>query len=98
MLWHGGASMARFLAIPVIAEKLVEIARIEQAPAVAHADAKGQAAPIDRILRAIHRQLDVKAPAGEWAMTREQQVEYARQRGVTLPADMIGGVARRAAG
>jgi argininosuccinate synthase len=31
-------------------------------------------------------------------MTRGQQVEYAAQRGVTLPADMIGGVAVRAAG
>ena len=98
MLWHGGASMARALAMPVVAEKLVEIARIEQASAIAHADARGQAAPIDRILRAMGPQLEVEATAGEWAMTREQQVEYAAQRGVTLPADMIGGVAVRAAG
>jgi argininosuccinate synthase len=84
--------------MPVIAEKLVEIARIEQAPAVAHADARGQAAPIDRILRAMGRKLEVEAPAGEWAMTREQQVDYAAHRGVTLPADMIGGVAVRTAG
>jgi argininosuccinate synthase len=98
MLWHRGASMARALAIPVVAEKLVEIARIEQAPAVAHADAAGRAAPIDRILRAIDERLDVKAPAAEWNMTRDQQVAYARQRGVPLPAEMIGGVAGRAPG
>jgi argininosuccinate synthase len=97
MLWHRGASMASALAVPLIAEKLVEIARIEQSRAVAHADPAGSDAPIDRILRAIDPMLDVKAPAGEWAMTRPQQVEYAQQRGVMLPAGMIGGVAVRAA-
>jgi argininosuccinate synthase len=98
VLWHRGASMAGALAVPVIAEKLVEIARIEQAPAAAHADAAGAAAPIDRTLRAIGRSLDVKTPAAEWSMTHDEQVEYARQRGVTLPADLIGGVAVRAPG
>jgi argininosuccinate synthase len=98
MLWHHGASMARVLALPVIAEKLIEIARIEQSPAVAHADAAGAAAPIDCILRAIDPLRDVKAPAGEWGMSAEQQLEYARQRGVTLPAELIGGVAVRAGG
>lgn len=97
MLWHRGESMAQALALPVIAEKLVEIAGIEQAPAVAHADAAGTAAPIDRILRAIARSHEVIAAGGESAMTREQQVDYARQRGIALPADMIGGVAVRAA-
>lgn len=95
MLWHRGASMARALAVPVIAEKLVEIARIEQAHVVAHADGAGARSPIDRVLRALDRTLDVKAPAAEWSMTGEQRVEYARRRGITLPADMIGGVAVR---
>jgi argininosuccinate synthase len=98
MLWHGGGSMARALAIPVVAEKLVEIARIEQASIAAHADPRGSAAPIDRILRAIDPRLDVKTPAADWAMSRDEQVEYARCRGIALPAEMIGGVAVRAAG
>ena len=97
MLAHRGSSMAAALAVPLIAEKLVEIARIEQARAVAHADPAGADAAIDKILRAIDPVLDVKAPAGEWAMTRPQQVDYAHQRGVLLPAEMIGGVAVRAA-
>src|SRR5229473_2380752 len=92
MLWHRGASMASALAVPLIAEKLVEIARIEQTRAVAHADPAGAEAAIDKIVRAIDPMLDVKAPAGEWAMTGPQQVEYAQQRGVMLPAEMIGGV------
>lgn len=95
MLWHRGASMARLLAVPVIAGKVVEVARIEQAAAVAHADATATAAPIHRILRALAGALTIEAPAGDWPRSREQQVEYARQRGVTLPAEMIGGVAVR---
>ncbi|HJZ75177.1 MAG TPA: argininosuccinate synthase domain-containing protein [Vicinamibacterales bacterium] len=98
MLWHGGASMAAMLAIPLIAEKLVEIARIEHARTVAHADAEGTGAPIHRVLRAIDPSLDVKAPAGEWAMTAEQQVAYAHERHLLLPAEMSGGVAVRAPG
>src|SRR5262249_23558845 len=50
MLWHRGAAMAAALTVPLIAEKLVEIARIEQARAVAHADADGAAAPIHKVL------------------------------------------------
>jgi argininosuccinate synthase len=97
MLWHRGASMAAALAVPLIAEKLVEVARIEHARAVAHADSEGGTAPLDRVLRAIDPALDVKAPAAEWAMTADQQVEYARQRHVLLPARMSGGVAVRTA-
>jgi argininosuccinate synthase len=98
MLWHGGGSMAAALAVPLIAEKLVEVARIEHAGAVAHADADGADAPIDRVLRAIDPSLDVKAPAGDWTLTAPQQVEYARQRHVLLPAEMSGGIAVRAPG
>jgi argininosuccinate synthase len=97
MLWHRGASRAAALAVPLIAEKLVEVARIEHARAVAHADSQGGTAPLDRVLRALDPSLDVKAPADEWAMTPEQQVEYARQRHVLLPAEMSGGVAVRTA-
>jgi argininosuccinate synthase len=97
MLWHRGASMAAALAVPLIAEKLVEVARIEHASAVAHADADGGTAPLDRVLRAVDPSLDIKAPVDEWTMAPEQQVEYARQRHVLLPAEMSGGVAVRTA-
>jgi len=97
MLWHDGASMAAALAVPLAADKLVEVARIEHARAVAHANAQGAASPLDRLLRAIDPTLDVKAPADEWAMTPVQQVNYAHDRHVLLPAEMSGGVALRAA-
>jgi argininosuccinate synthase len=98
MLSHRGVSMADALAIPLVGEKLVEIARIEQIDAVAHADRAGSAASIHRILHAIDTKLEVLAPAGDWDMTAPQQIEYAQQRNILLPAAMIGGVAVRAAG
>src|SRR5262249_27328313 len=50
---------------------------------------------IHRVLRAMDPSLDVKAPASEWGMGPAEQVEYARQRHVLLPAEMSGGVAGR---
>lgn len=90
ILWRDGSSMAAALAHPMIAQKLVEIANIEQARAVAHGDAGGRAAPIDRTIRALDPALSVFAPAGEWKMTPAQQAEYAQQRNLTLPAPMSG--------
>ena len=98
MLSHRGASMAEALAVPLVAEKLVEIARIEQAAAVAHADRAGSGAAIHQILQAIDGKIDVLAPAGEWDMTATQQIEYAHQRNILLPAALVGGVAVRSAG
>jgi argininosuccinate synthase len=96
MLWHGRESMAAALAVPLVAEKLVEVARIEHARAVGHGDARGTDAPLDRALRAIDPALEVRAPASSWAMTPAEQIDYARARRVLLPAEMSGGVAVRA--
>ena len=95
MLRHEGASMAGPLAWPLIAQKLVEIARIEQAGAVAHADRAGHRAAIEQTARAIDPALVVLAPAGEWDMSHAELVAYADERHVLLPAPMIGGVAAR---
>ena len=98
MLSYRGESMADALAVPVVAEKLVEIARIEQATSVAHADRGGASAAIHRILQAVDRKLEVLAPAGEWDMNAAQQIEYAQQRNILLPAALVGGVAVRSTG
>ena len=34
--------------------------------------------------------MTVLAPAGDWHMTREQQLDYARERHVTLPVELSG--------
>jgi argininosuccinate synthase len=82
--------IAASLAHPLIAQKVVEIANIEQSTTVAHGDPAGSASPLDRAIRALDPALTVLAPAGEWAMTQDAQVDYAQQRHVTLPVSFSG--------
>ena len=80
--------MATSLGRPLIAQKLVEIAEIEQATAVAHGcTGKGNdQVRLDVTTRALNPKLKVIAPARDWGMTRPQEIEYARQRHVPVPA------------
>jgi argininosuccinate synthase len=80
--------MATSLGRPLIAQKLVEIAEIEQASAVAHGcTGKGNdQVRLDVTTRALNPRLKVIAPARDWGMTRPQEIEYARARGVPVPA------------
>jgi argininosuccinate synthase len=80
--------MATSLGRPLIAEKLVHIASIEGATAVAHGcTGKGNdQVRLDVTTRALNPGLKVLAPARVWGMTRPQEIEYARSRGVTVPA------------
>src|SRR5206468_8416114 len=74
------------LSRPLVAQKLVTIAHIEQATAVAHGDSDGNAGPLEVTVRSLDPALKVLAPAGEWGMTPGQQADYARQRRVAVPA------------
>ena len=85
-----GSPIAAGLAHPLIAQKTIEIANIEQATSVAHGDPAGIASPVDRTIRALDPTMTVFAPAGEWAMTVAQQLEYARERQVMLPVEFSG--------
>ncbi len=80
--------MATSLGRPLIAQKLVEIAGIEQATAVAHGcTGKGNdQVRLDVTTRALNPALKVIAPARDWGMTRPEEIEYARQRNVPVPA------------
>jgi argininosuccinate synthase len=78
------------LAHPLIAQKTLEIANIEQAVVVAHGDPAGSESPVHRTIGALDPTTTVLAPAGEWGMTMEQQLEYARERHVMLPVEFSG--------
>ena len=82
--------VAASLAHPLIAQTLVEVANIEQATGVAHGDPAGAASPLDRTVRALDPTMTVLAPAAEWGLTRPQQLDYARERNVTLPVEYSG--------
>jgi argininosuccinate synthase len=80
--------LATSLGRPLIAQKLVEIAEIERASAVAHGcTAKGNdQVRLDVTTRALNPALKVIAPAREWGMTRSEEIAYAGQRGIPVPA------------
>jgi argininosuccinate synthase len=80
--------MATALGRPLIGQKLVEIADIEQATAVAHGcTGKGNdQVRLDVTTRALNGKLRVIAPARDWGMTRPEEIEYARARSVPVPA------------
>src|SRR5436190_11952836 len=80
--------LATALGRPLIAQKLVEIAEIEQATAIAHGcTGKGNdQVRLDVTTRALNPNLKVIAPARDWGMTRPEEIEYARKRNVPVPA------------
>ena len=88
-LFDDRSPMTAALARPLIAEKLVEIADLEHASAVAHGGGGvGRRAAFDALIRALNPKVKIIAPARDWGMTRQQVADYARARGVPLPADV----------
>lgn len=87
-LYEDRYPLATALARPLIAQKLIEIAEIEQATAVAHGcSGKGNdQVRLEVTARALNSSIRIIAPAREWGMTRGEEMEYARQRNVPVPA------------
>lgn len=80
---HAGAvPMGMALSRPFIAEKLVEIAGIERADAVAHAGVAGSASRLDRLLRSLAPALTVMTPAQEWRITDDELQAFGRRHGL----------------
>jgi argininosuccinate synthase len=87
-VFANGGPLATALGRPLIAARLVEIARIEGASTIAHG-CSGQGndrARIEVPARALMPGVRILAPACEWGLTQPQKIEYARQRGIPLPA------------
>jgi argininosuccinate synthase len=86
-IYEGSYPLATALGRPLIARKLVEIARIEGTNAIAHGcTGKGNdQVRIDVSARALMPGVRVIAPAREWGMTRPDEIEYARKRGIPVP-------------
>jgi argininosuccinate synthase len=86
-LFDDRSPMTAALARPLIAQKLVQIAEIEHAQAVAHGGGGvGRRAAFDTLVRALNPKLKIIAPARDWGMTRSDVADYARARSVRLPA------------
>ncbi|OGS51070.1 MAG: argininosuccinate synthase [Euryarchaeota archaeon RBG_16_68_12] len=87
-MYEGMYPLSTSLARPLIGRHLVDIARREGAQFVAHGcTGKGNdQVRFDLCTTALAPDLQVIAPARVWGMTREQEVEYARDHGVPVPS------------
>lgn len=77
-----GRAMAPLLGRPLIAQKLVELARMEQARAVAHG---GGPAELDLAVRTLDPTVTVIATAVENAISQAEEVAYLQTRGLAVP-------------
>ena len=87
-LYEDRYPMATSLGRPLIARKLVEIANIEQAPAIAHGCTAGgnDQVRLEVAARALNPAIQVIAPACEWGITQPEEIEYARAHAIPVPA------------
>jgi argininosuccinate synthase len=87
-VYEGRYPLATALGRPLIAKKLVEIARIEGANAIAHGcTGKGNdQVRIEVSARALMPGVQVIAPARESGMTHDGKTEFARRHGIPVPA------------
>ena len=82
--YHLGTSLAR----PIIAEKIIEIAKKEKADAVAHgATGKGNdQVRFELTFKALMPSIKIIAPWREWEMkSRQDEIDYAVKHGIPIP-------------
>jgi argininosuccinate synthase len=86
-LYEGRYPLSTALARPLIARRLVEVAREVGADAVAHGcTGKGNdQVRFDVAIGALAPELKVLAPAREWGMSREETIAYGERCGIPVP-------------
>ena len=89
-LYEGQYPISTALARPLIASKLVEIAKKEGAMGVAHGcTGKGNdQVRFDITVMALAPELQIVAPVREYNLTRAQELEYLRKHDITLPFEV----------
>ncbi|MFM7393056.1 MAG: argininosuccinate synthase [Cyanobium sp.] len=86
-LYEGRYPLSTALARPLIARRLVEVAREVEADAVAHGcTGKGNdQVRFDVAIGSLAPDLKVLAPAREWGMSREETIAYGERCGIPAP-------------
>jgi len=85
-LYEGKYPLSSALSRPLIAEKLVEIAKKENASAVAHGcTGRGNdQVRFEVTIEALAPELKIIAPVREWKLTRTEEIEYAKKHGIPV--------------
>ncbi|WP_173108251.1 argininosuccinate synthase [Bacillus sp. KH172YL63] len=89
-LYEGKYPLVSALSRPLIAKKLVEVAEQENATAVAHGcTGKGNdQVRFEVSIAALNPSLEVIAPVREWKWSREEEIEYAKDKGIPIPINL----------
>src|SRR5919106_790839 len=79
--------LATALARPLIAKRLVEIARMEGAGAIAHGctGLHNDQVRLEASIRALDPAIAIIAPAQSWEMSHDEKLAFARLRNVPIP-------------
>jgi argininosuccinate synthase len=91
-VYEGRYPLATALGRPLIAKHLVHLAHVEGASAIAHGST-GQGndqVRMDVSARALDPDLTIIGPARLWGLSREDEIKFARERGIPIPATMEG--------
>ncbi|WP_067729449.1 argininosuccinate synthase [Oceanobacillus damuensis] len=90
LLYEGKYPLISALSRPLIAKILVDIAEEEGATAVAHGcTGKGNdQVRFDVAFTALNPELKIVAPVREWAMSREEEIEYAKAHNIPIPINL----------
>ncbi len=88
-LYEGVYPLSTALARPLIAEKVIEIAKKEKADAIAHGStSKGNdQVRFDLMIKALYPEAKIIAPARIWNMTREEEIKYAKEKGIPIKTE-----------
>ncbi|MFB6467695.1 argininosuccinate synthase [Cytobacillus sp. Hz8] len=89
-LYEGKYPLVSALSRPLISKKLVEVAEKENAVAVAHGcTGKGNdQVRFEVSINALNPDLKVLAPVREWSWSREEEIEYAKQKNIPIPINL----------
>lgn len=89
-LYEGKYPLSSALSRPLISKLLVEVAEEEGAVAIAHGcTGKGNdQVRFEVSIRALNPDIKIVAPVREWGMTRDEQIAYAKDKGIPIPVDL----------
>ncbi|WP_269412270.1 argininosuccinate synthase [Lentibacillus daqui] len=89
-LYEGKYPLSSALSRPLIAKLLVDVAEQEGAVAVAHGcTGKGNdQVRFEVSIQALNPNLQVVAPVRGWGMTRDEELAYAKEKGIPVPVDL----------
>ena len=89
-LYEGNYPLSTAIARPLIVEKLVEMAKRLECDTIAHGcTGKGNdQVRFEVSIMALAPDMSILAPTREWNMSREEEIDYAKEHGIPIPVSV----------